>query len=71
MAYRRGAKRAVSRFVDAGYTAEAYAKYDTPVKDAGQKVNDISLKSYHVEQGVRSYGMVADDLIAWWKSNNQ
>ena len=58
-------------FGDAGYTAEAYAKYDTPVKDAGQKVNDISLKSYHVEQGVRSYGMVADDLIAWWKSNNQ
>ena len=57
-------------FVDAGYAAEAYARYDTPVKEAGQKVNDLSLKSYHVEQGGRSYGMVADDLIAWWKMNN-
>ena len=55
-------------FHDANTAAETYARYDTPVKEAGQKVNDATLKSFHEEAGVQSYGLVVDDLIAWYKT---
>ncbi len=53
-------------FTDSGHAVETYKKYDTPVEKAGQKINDASLKSYDVEEGVRSYGNVVNDLIAWY-----
>ena len=52
---------------DADMASETYARYDTPVEKAGKKVNDLSLKSYGVTDGIRSYGNVVNDLIAWYQ----
>lgn len=38
-------------------------QYEGKVQDAAQKVNDTYLKAFH-EEGVQSYGLVADYLIA-------
>ncbi len=43
-----------------------YAPYEGAVQDAAQAVNDAYLKAFNEEAGVRSYGEVADYLIAWY-----
>ena len=42
-----------------------YEPYEGAVQDAAQKVNDTYLKAFDQEAGVKSYGAVADYLIAW------
>ncbi|MBR6747622.1 MAG: DUF3810 domain-containing protein [Clostridia bacterium] len=43
------------------------AKYDTPVRDVGDKVNDTYLKVNNQTAGVNSYGQVVDLLIALYR----
>ncbi|MDD6650641.1 MAG: DUF3810 domain-containing protein [Eggerthellales bacterium] len=42
-----------------------YAAYEGPLEEVGTKANDLYLKSYSEQDGVRSYGQVVDYLIAW------
>ena len=42
-----------------------YDQYEGVVQDAAQMVNDTYLKAFDQEAGVKSYGAVADYLIAW------
>ena len=44
---------------------EHYAQYEGVVKEASQAVNDTYLKAFS-EEGVRSYGLVTDYLIAYY-----
>ena len=46
-----------------------YEPYEGTVQDAAQKVNDTYLKAFDQEEGVQSYGAVADYLIAWYLSS--
>ena len=43
-----------------------YEPYKGAVQDTAQSVNDAYLKAFHQEEGVASYGMVSDALIAWY-----
>lgn len=44
---------------------EHYERYETPVREAGQKINDAYIKATGQPDGVRSYGKVVDFIIAW------
>lgn len=46
-----------------------YEPYEGKVQEAAQKVNDTYLKTAGQEAGVRSYGLVSDALIAWYREN--
>ena len=48
-----------------GATAH-YQPYEGSVQDTAQQVNDLYLKAFAQEQGVASYGAVADALAAWY-----
>lgn len=48
-----------------------YQQYEGAVQDAAEKVNDAYLKAFSEKSGVRSYGEVADLLIAWYLKNAQ
>lgn len=50
---------------DCGAQAQHYAQYEGVVKEASQAVNDTYLKAFS-EEGVRSYGLVTDYLIAYY-----
>ncbi len=43
-----------------------YEPYEGTVQDVAQQVNDAYLKAFREEAGVKSYGEVADYLIAWY-----
>ena len=45
-----------------------YDQYEGKVQETVEKVNDAYLKAFQEEAGVKSYGAVADDLIAWYLS---
>ena len=45
---------------------EHYKPYEGKVQEAAQAVNDVYLKAFREEDGVRSYGAVTDYLIAWY-----
>lgn len=45
---------------------EHYERYETPVREAGQKINDAYIKATGQPDGVQSYGKVADFIIAWY-----
>lgn len=47
-----------------------YEPYEGKVQDAAQSVNDAYLKAFSEEAGVRSYGRVADLLIALCQAEN-
>ena len=47
-------------------TRETYARYDSPLQDISDEINDTYLKSFSQESGIRSYGEVTDYLIAWF-----
>ena len=61
-------------YADPGIVADAkaagahYAKYESSVQDAAQKVNDSYLKAFQEPAGVQSYGQVTDLLIALYLS---
>ena len=52
-------------FMDRQDTRAAYAKYDSPLQDVSDNINDTYLKTFSHESGIRSYGEVTDYLIAW------
>ena len=54
------------RTLGADWQAEAdfWQKYKTPVRAIGQRVNDAYLKSQGQTEGIRTYGMMVDLLIA-------
>ena len=52
-------------FRDRSDTRAAYAKYDSPLQDVSDNINDTYLKTFSHESGIRSYGEVTDYLIAW------
>ena len=56
---------AVLVFIDRADTRAHYDAYEGPFEDVGRAVNDGYLRSFGEEQGVRSYGLVVDYLIAW------
>lgn len=45
---------------------EHYARFDGPVQEAAQKVNDLYLKTAGDKSGAESYGEVTDLLVAWY-----
>ena len=47
-------------------TNEAYKKYESPLKEISDNINDTYLKTFSQESGIRSYGEVTDYLIAWY-----
>ena len=51
-------------------TSEAYRKYDSPLSEISDRINDTYLKTFGEEEGIRSYGLVTDYLIAWYLKNN-
>lgn len=44
-----------------------WRRYDTPVAEVSNKVNDAYLKANGQENGVRSYGRMVDLLLAWYR----
>lgn len=52
-------------FADRQATYEHYQAYEGPAKEVGTTANDTYLKAFDEEGGVKSYGLVADYLIAW------
>ena len=49
-------------------TYYAYLKYESPLQDISDEINDTYLKTFSEESGIRSYGEVTDYLIAWYFS---
>ena len=47
-------------------TREYYRKYDSPLQDISDDINDRYLKTFSQESGIRSYGEVTDYLIAYY-----
>ena len=52
-------------FADRAAARELYDSYKGPFQEVGTAVNDTYLKSFGESEGVRSYGLVVDSLIAW------
>ena len=46
-------------------TSEAYEKYDSPLQEVSDSINDSYLKAFSVESGIKSYGEVTDYLISY------
>lgn len=49
---------------------EHYDAYKGPFEKVGTTVNDSYLKSFGEVEGVRSYGLVVDYLIAWYQADS-
>ena len=47
-------------------TWEYYQKYESPLQDISDEINDRYLKTFSQESGIQSYGEVTDYLIAYW-----
>lgn len=58
---------AVLVFLDRSDTSAHYDRYEGPFEEVGTAVNDGYLRSFGEEQGVKSYGLVVDYLIAWFE----
>ena len=52
--------------LDAHVQRVHYEKYDGPIADAGDKVNDTYLKTFSEESGTKSYGEVVNELVEWY-----
>ena len=46
-------------------TSEVYKRYESPLKEVSDQINDTYLKTFSEENGIQSYGQVTDYLIAW------
>lgn len=58
-------------FEDRRATREHYQHYEGPIDDVGATANDVFLKAFNEEEGVKSYGKVVDYLIAWYQERAQ
>lgn len=47
-------------------TREYYRKYESPLQDISDQINDRYLKTFSQESGIQSYGEVTDYLIAFY-----
>ncbi len=47
-------------------TSAIYKTYESPLKEISDQINDTYLKTFSEESGIRSYGEVTDDLIAYY-----
>lgn len=45
-----------------------YDKYESPLEDISDKINDTYLKTFSQESGIQSYGEVVDYLLAYYDS---
>ena len=54
--------------IDRRDTAAVYSRYDSPLQEVSDQINDTYLKTFDEESGIRSYGEVTDYLIAWYQS---
>jgi len=54
---------------DLNYLSKHLEKYETPVKEVGQAVNDSFIVATGQPAGLQSYGMMVDLLIAWRLEN--
>ena len=52
--------------LDRMQTHEYYRKYDSPLQEISDDINDHYLKAFSQESGIQSYGEVTDYLIAYW-----
>lgn len=50
---------------DVNDTSEYYKQYESKLEEVATKTNDTYLKTFSEESGVKSYGEVVDELIAW------
>ena len=50
-------------------TADQYKKYESPLQDISDHINDTYLKTFDEESGIESYGEVSDYLIAYYLNN--
>ncbi len=55
-------------FFDASEVSAYYDQFDSPLEEVETKINDSYLKTFSEESGVKSYGEVVDDLLAWYLS---
>ena len=46
-------------------TSDTYKRYDSPLQEVSDQINDTYLKTFNEEEGIMSYGAVTDYLIAW------
>lgn len=51
-------------------TQKHYQQFQGPFENVGTTVNDSYLSSFGERGGIRSYGLVVDDLIAWHEAGN-
>ncbi|MCR4633973.1 MAG: DUF3810 domain-containing protein [Erysipelotrichaceae bacterium] len=51
--------------LDRSDTSAVYRSYDSPLQEVSDKVNDTYLKTFSEKEGIKSYGIVTDYLIAW------
>ena len=51
---------------DRRYAREYYRKYDSPLQDISDDINDRYLKTFSQESGIQSYGEVTEYLIAYY-----
>ncbi len=51
--------------LDRSDTSAVYRNYDSPLQEVSDKVNDTYLKTFSEKEGIKSYGIVTDYLIAW------
>ena len=52
---------------DRSIVSQHYEKYQSSLKEVSDKINDTYLKTFSQEDGIQSYGMVTDYLIAYYK----
>jgi len=51
---------------DCDRAAEYYAQFDSPVEEVADAVTDAALKAFSETDGIRSYSLVVNELIAWY-----
>lgn len=55
--------------LDRSDVSKLYEKYQSKLSDVSDQINDTYLKTFSHEEGIRSYGMVTDYLIAYYLKN--
>ena len=56
-------------WLDRSDVSELYKKYQSRLSEVSDQINDTYLKTFSHEEGIQSYGMVTDYLIAWHLKN--
>ncbi len=49
-------------------TSEYYARYESPLREISDNINDTYLKTFSEEDGILSYGKVSENLIAYYQT---